>query len=204
MNDNGKLGATTREARQDRGWRLAFSHVGFFVADMDRVVDFYHRVLGFFITDRGVLNGKPITFLSRDPNEHHQIVLVAGRDPGALQNINQISFRVQSLGELQALYRRLVATGVAGMDPVTHGNAWSLYFQDPEGNRLEVFADTDWYIAQPLKEPLDLDLPEAEIRRQTLAFCRDRPGFKSIAQWREQMRALMAEEPASADPRRIP
>lgn len=204
MSDNDSGGANPRDRTEDRGWRLAFSHVGFFVTDMDRVVDFYHRVLGFFITDRGVLNGKPITFLSRDPREHHQIVLVAGRSPGTLQNINQISFRVQSLGELQALYQHLVATGVEGMDPVTHGNAWSLYFRDPEGNRLEVFADTDWYIAQPLKEPLDLCLPEAEIRRQTLAFCRDRPGFKSIAQWREQMRALMAENPVTPDARSNP
>ncbi|MBX3490363.1 VOC family protein [Parvibaculum sp.] len=35
---------------------LAFSHVGAFVHDMVRMEDFYARVLGFFITDRGVVN----------------------------------------------------------------------------------------------------------------------------------------------------
>lgn len=184
-----------RYMNHEDSYHLSFSHVGFFVTAMDTMVDFYSNVLGFFITDRGVLNGRPITFLSRDPTEHHQIVMVAGREPGALQNINQVSFRVGSLSQLQALYRRLVTMGVKGMDPVTHGNSWSMYFQDPEGNRLEVFTETEWYISQPLKEPLDLNLPEAEIRRQTLEFCRLRPGFKPIEEWQAGMRAMMAEKP---------
>jgi len=172
-------------------YSLSFSHVGFFVADIDRMVAFYSDVLGFFVTDHGVLNGKRITFLSRDPREHHQIVLVAERQPGTLQNINQISFRVGSLGQLQALYRRLAAVDTAGMEPVTHGNSWSIYFHDPEGNRLEVFADTDWYISQPLKKPLDLTRPEEEIRAETERFCTSSEGFKPITEWHREMRALM-------------
>jgi len=35
---------------------LAFSHVGIFVCDMVLMEDFYARVLGVFITDRGVVN----------------------------------------------------------------------------------------------------------------------------------------------------
>ena len=31
---------------------VAFSHIGLFVHDLDAMVDFYHRVLGFTITDR--------------------------------------------------------------------------------------------------------------------------------------------------------
>ena len=93
-------------------YSLAFSHVGFFVADMDRMTAFYTASLGFFVTDRGVLNGKRLTFLSRDPREHHQIVLVAGRDPAAQQNINQVSFRVGSLTELKAFHAHLVAGNV--------------------------------------------------------------------------------------------
>ena len=175
-------------------YSLAFSHVGFFVADMDRMTAFYTASLGFFVTDRGVLNGKRLTFLSRDPREHHQIVLVAGRDPAAQQNINQVSFRVGSLTELKAFHAHLVAGNVQGMEPVTHGNAWSVYFHDPEGNRLEVFADTDWYIAQPFKEPLDLTRPEAEIYAATRDYCATRDGFKPIETWRQEMRVLMGQE----------
>jgi catechol 2,3-dioxygenase-like lactoylglutathione lyase family enzyme len=173
-------------------YSLAFSHVGFFVTDMDKMADFYSNVLGFFITDKGVLNGRRITFFSRDPREHHQVVLVGGQDPAVKQNINQISFRVQSLGELKNLYHCLVAADTKGLDPVIHGNSWSIYFHDPEGNRIEVFADTDWYILQPFKEPLDLTRSEQEIREFTRTYCEKREGFQSIAKWRQKMRKLMA------------
>lgn len=173
-------------------YSLAFSHVGIFVTDMDKMVDFYANVLGFFITDQGVLNGRRITFFSRDPREHHQVVIVGDKDPALKQNINQISFRVGSLGELKNFYNRLVAAETKGMDPVIHGNSWSIYFHDPEGNRIEVFADTDWYISQPFKEPLDLTKSEEEIREFTRTYCAKREGFQPIAEWRQKMRELMA------------
>ena len=34
--------------------------------------------------------------------------------------------------------------------PVTHGNAVSVYFADPEGNGIEVFCDTPWHVRQPI------------------------------------------------------
>ena len=58
---------------------LEFSHVGFFVTDLDKMRDFYSRVLGFPITDEGLLGTQRLTFLSRNPKEHHQVVLVEGR-----------------------------------------------------------------------------------------------------------------------------
>lgn len=176
----------------EQSYQMAFSHVGFFVTDMEKMADFYSRVMGFFITDKGVLKGKAITFLSRDPREHHQIVLVAGRTPDSHLNINQISFRVRSLGELKAFYAQLVAAGAKGMEPVIHGNSWSIYFRDPEGNRIEAFADTDWYISQPFKEVLDLTLPEQEIRDFTRDYCKTRAGYKPIAEWHAEMAAMMA------------
>lgn len=180
------------EAEVNTDYRLSFSHIGFFVNDMPRMVEFYSTVMGFFITDRGLLGGKAITFFSRDPREHHQIVLVEGRDPGTHLNINQISFRVGSLGELKSFYDQLVAADTQGMEPVIHGNSWSIYFRDPEGNRIEVFADTDWYISQPFKEPLDLTKPESEIRAFTEAYCKTRDGYRPIAEWREEMRQMMS------------
>ena len=33
--------------------------------------------------------------------------------------------------------------------PVTHGNAVSVYFKDPEGNGIEIFCDTPWHVPQP-------------------------------------------------------
>ncbi len=63
------------------------------------MVDFYARVLGFTVTDRGALPGRgELVFLSRLPDEHHQIVLVTGRprDVG-FTTVNQLSFRLPSL-----------------------------------------------------------------------------------------------------------
>jgi catechol-2,3-dioxygenase len=77
-----------------------------------------------------------------------------------------------------------------------HGNAWSLYFRDPEGNRLEVFCDTDWYIEQPCLEDLDLSLPAEQIRAKSEAYCRTAPGFKPIKQYQSEIARKMGLEPA--------
>jgi len=72
---------------------LEFSHIGFFVTDLDKTQDFYTRVLGFPITDEGLLGTQRLTFLSRNPKEHHQVVLVEGRPRTLPFNvINQISW----------------------------------------------------------------------------------------------------------------
>ena len=70
-----------------------------------------------------------------------------------------------------------------------HGNAWSLYFRDPEGNRLKVFCDTQWYIEQPCIEALDLSLPADQIRAKSDAFCRNAPGFKPIEEYQAEIAA---------------
>lgn len=181
---------------------LRVSHVGLFVMDMRTMVDFYNRVLGLTVTDQGKLGEADLTFLSRDPQEHHQIVLVSGRPPGLPNRIvNQISLRMGSLEELRSFYQRIRQEGVSDLAPVTHGFAWSVYFRDPEGNRIEVFVDTDWYVTQPVREPLDLDQPEVEIRRSTEVFCRTRAGFKPIAEWRAEVARKIAANQAKAVPK---
>ena len=58
---------------------MSFGHIGINVADMEPMVKFYTEILGFKLTDRGKgggANGPELVFLSRDPEEHHQIVLV--------------------------------------------------------------------------------------------------------------------------------
>src|SRR5215472_19279114 len=94
---------------------LQFAHVGIYVTDLTKMTDFYHRVLGFPITDRGPLHGAEMVFFSRNPREHHQVVLVAGRPEGLPDKvINQLSFRVTSLTEVQRFYRRIRGDKQAG------------------------------------------------------------------------------------------
>jgi catechol-2,3-dioxygenase len=173
---------------------LRFSHVGLYVTVMAPMVDFYSGVLGFAITDRGRLGAASLTFLSRDPGEHHQIVLVEGRPPGLPDRIvNQVSFRVDTLGELQRFYRRIRDEAVRELAPVTHGNAWSVYFLDPEGNRIEVYCDTPWYVHQPIREEMDFNLPEAEILKRSEALARTLPGFTTAEEWRRRTARIIAD-----------
>lgn len=166
---------------------IALSHFGIHVTDGARMVDFYTRVLGLLVTDRGALpHGPTLTFLSHDPDQHHQLVLVTGRPPGVDYNVvNQISFKLQTLADLKTVYARVREEGVKEFRVVTHGNAWSVYFPDPEGNRVELFVDTPWHTPQPFAEPFDIEAPVDTIVAETEALCRSREGFVSRAAWRQ-------------------
>jgi catechol-2,3-dioxygenase len=173
---------------------VSFSHFGIYVTDLARMEDFYTRVLGLLVSDRGqVPGGSDLVFLSRDPDEHHQIVLATGRPPGVEFNVvNQISFKLPTLADLKAMHARARDEGTKQFRIVTHGNAWSVYFADPEGNRVEVFVDTPWHTPQPVVEPFDIEAPVEVIERETEALCRNRPGFMSREQWRAAQVTRMA------------
>lgn len=172
---------------------LMFSHMGFYVRDLDRMARFYRDVMCFFETDRGDLGSVQLIFLSRDPSEHHQIVLATGRPTDlSFSVINQISLRVPDLATLREVHARVAADpDVSDLVSATHGNAISIYFRDPEGNRLEVFVDMPWYCEQPLREPIDLNQTDAEVMAAAEAVARSRPRFRSRAEWIADMEQLM-------------
>ncbi len=172
---------------------LAFSHVGMFVCDIDAMVDFYTRVMGFVCSDRGVLdNGARIAFMTRHPREHHQIVFATGRpDELPFDVVQQVSFRAGGLDQLRLMERRLRAEGVVMEGPtlgcITHGNAISVYFRDPEGHRTELFIDTPWYVHQPMRIPIDLSMPDEAVWAFVEGHARSLPGFRPIAEWHAEM-----------------
>jgi catechol 2,3-dioxygenase-like lactoylglutathione lyase family enzyme len=173
---------------------LTFSHFGFFVRDIERMADFYTRLLGFTVSDRGELDtprGRmKFVFLTRDPREHHQIVLASGRpDELPFNAINQISFRMQDFAGLREMYRAIQAEkGVSEIAPVSHGNALSVYFRDPEGNRIELFVDTPWYVAQPIRIPMDMALTDDALWKWAEKTARALPGYKPVEEWRTEIR----------------
>ena len=172
---------------------LTFSHVGIWVTDLEAMREFYTDALGFVMTDRGPIGETELVFLSQSPGDHHQIVLAKGRpaDVG-FTTVNQISFKLDSLETLKAMYRELVERSVKDLVQVSHGNAWSVYFRDPEGNRVECFVDTPWYTPQPVREPLDLTQPTETIVKETEAFCRRRPRFATVGDWRRGLAEKIA------------
>jgi catechol-2,3-dioxygenase len=184
---------------------LAFSHVGIYATHVERMVDFYTRVLRFVVSDRGktTYSGVDIVFMTRDPAEHHQFVIAAGRPADlSFNTINQISFRVDSLQTLRELHGRLEREpGVKILGPVTHGNAVSLYFQDPEGNRVECLIDTPWHVPQPYRIKVDLSQSDQEIWDKIEKDARATPGFKPMAEWKAEIRKKieLASRPQAAN-----
>jgi len=171
---------------------FSFSHFGMHVTNLAKLEDFYTRILDFTVTDRGHLDrpgGKiDLVFLSRDPDEHHQIVLVSGRPPDmAFNPINQISLKADSLATLCSMHIKLQREGLQGITPITHGNAVSIYVPDPEGNRLELYYDLPWYASQPLAIPVDLSGDETALMERLESHARSLPGFKTRLEWRAEM-----------------
>lgn len=179
------------------GASIAFSHIGIHVRDLPLMERFYTGLLELTVTDRGELDtalGRlDFVFTSSDPKEHHQLVLAAGRPEQIPFNvINQISFRVENFAKLRELHRRSAEYKVTDMRPVTHGNAVSIYFRDPEGNRIELFCDTPWYCDQPMVIPMDLSLPDDELWAWVEQTVKKLPGYKPVEEWREEIKRRMA------------
>lgn len=77
--------------------------------------------------------------------------------------IQQSSFHADSLPDLKEFHRIFLEHQIPINRVVSHGNAIGIYFQDPDGNQIEVYWPTgkDW--PQPFGKPVDLSRPDAEI-----------------------------------------
>ncbi|MFP6663688.1 MAG: VOC family protein [Deltaproteobacteria bacterium] len=165
--------------------QLRWSHAVVVVRDMEKMLDFYTKVLGFEITDRGPLPGSDkaeIVFLSQVPTEHHQIAFRSGeRDESPPNSVDHFAFRVDSLDDVKRMDEKLAASGLAEERlPLTHGNAWSIYFADPEGNGLEIFCDTPWHVQQPQAQLWSVDKTNDEILMETRSAFEKDPAFSPI------------------------
>ena len=101
-------------------------------------------------------------FLSSRPNEEsHEVALFA--DPA----FAHIAFKVSSLSELRSLHARVVQRGIPIKFTFNHGVSFAFYFDDPDGNLIEVYWPTgDLSRRQPHAEPLDLSQPDEVLLPQ--------------------------------------
>ena len=142
------------------------SHVGVFVKDLDTMTQFYCETLGLTESHR---NGDRMVFLTADvEKEDHEVVLVSGRD-GDAKIIQQLSFRVGTIEDVRAFYQTFQQMGVEIQQTVSHGAGASCYFYDPEGNRLEVFADIEVEGGRGYSGPIDLEKSVEELVAQITA-----------------------------------
>jgi catechol-2,3-dioxygenase len=145
---------------------VGLGHTGLWVTDLAAMRDFYERVLGLTVTDEDEEQG--IVFFSSQPAvEHHEFVLQRGRTapPGSMLT-HQISWRVDSVEVLQMYHYRFKAEGVPVQQEVTHGNAYGIYFFDPEGNRGEVYLRIPADVRQPFRKSLNLEQSVEEVNAE--------------------------------------
>jgi catechol 2,3-dioxygenase len=168
------------------------SHFGIFVTDLNRMVAFYTETFGLTVTDRG--EGRTfrnqLVFMSASEDQHHQLVLASGRPVEAtFSTVMQISFAVPSIQHLRDISRKAAERGATQMRGLNHGNALSVYMLDPEGNTVEIYMDTPFYVAQPHGDPLDLSKDDATLLQETEAICRSDPTFMPLEEWQARFRA---------------
>lgn len=163
---------------------IYLSHFELYVDNVASMEDFYTRYLGFVVTDRGKGENAMI-FLSRNPDEHHQLVLNPRKSHKPIESpVDHISFRIDSMANLRVFYQSLLSSSTR-FQTVSHGTTWSIYFRDPDGNRLELFTDTPWYVSQPCRFEVDFNLSDQELFEFTEHKIKNLPGFTEIKNWQQ-------------------
>ena len=175
---------------------VSWSHCVLRVRDLDAMVSFYCDALGFQVADRGMLGpDAEIVFLTGSSSDHHQMGLTTGRsDDDGDQSLAHNAFRVDTVADVKRMVAWVAEDDRAGRGaPVTHGNAISVYFTDPEGNGIEIFCDTPWHVQQPQIGRWDPTMSDEEILAKVEADFGDTPEFKPMEQYRAERAAAFGE-----------
>jgi catechol 2,3-dioxygenase len=139
-------------------------HVVLQVRDAARSRDFYTQTLGLKVAHEDLERGAVFLSFGR---EHHDLALfqlATGEAPGPAQpGLHHMAWQLGSFEELRAAYGELKAMGVPVEATVEHNVSRSVYFRDPDGNRVELYCDMveDGFDAMrtvgPRRDPLDLE-----------------------------------------------
>ena len=139
---------------------IEIGHVQLSVADLDRAVAFYRRVLGFEITHRTAHGA----FLGI--GSHGLIGLnTEGSPGGGATSIGRFSVRFPDRRALARALGRATAAGVSLDGALDHGLFEALYLHDPDGNVVELYYDrtAQAAAAEPIAEPQPLDVAALRV-----------------------------------------
>jgi len=122
-------------------------HVHLRVADLDRALGFYRDIMGFELQARM----KDAAFLGAG-GYHHHIGLntwdsAGGPPPRGHSGLFHTAFLYPTLDDLKDIARRVREAGVTIYGHADHGVSVALYFDDPDGNGVEICWDKpreDW------------------------------------------------------------
>jgi catechol-2,3-dioxygenase len=116
------------------------AHVVRRTSRLEEMIAWYETVLGARVVHRdGVL-----AFLTYD-DEHHRIA-IAGipglpDQPPLAAGTDHVAFTHADLGDLLCTYARLKREGILPYWCLNHGPTTSMYYKDPDGNRVELQVD---------------------------------------------------------------
>jgi catechol 2,3-dioxygenase len=143
-------------------------HVVIKMRDLDAAKRFYRDILGMKITDER--EGFGVFFRFHD--YHHDIAVFKVAEDAMVPQKNQVGLAhialvADSLDTVKAMYKRLKEHNVPIVRTVDHGITRSVYFQDPEGNELEIYCEVPEKPWQSVKtiivaDPIDLEAAPAD------------------------------------------
>jgi len=122
----------------------ALGHVVLRVTDRERAVGFYNGVLGLPVCARFDELGMRMAFFTL--GNHHDFAVVEVSGAGSTRSadavgLHHVAFNIgTSLDELREAKAKLEAAGITP-NPVDHEVTKSLYFEDPDGNGVELYVD---------------------------------------------------------------
>lgn len=127
---------------------LQTGHIGLNVSDLTRSKQFYQQIFGFEATLESQESGKLFVFLSQGD----RLVLTLWQQSGGAfakdrPGLHHLSFQVDSVERVREVETRVRGAGAKiyheGIVPHAEGAAsGGIFFDDPDGIRLEVFAPT--------------------------------------------------------------
>lgn len=118
----------------------SLAHVVFRTSNYDTMVNYWQAFLGAEIT----FKDSSLAFLRYD-HEHHRIAIV--RVPGTGPKVaksagfEHVAFTYDTLQDLVLAYQQRKALGMHPTWSTNHGPTTSIYYNDPDGNRIETQVD---------------------------------------------------------------
>ena len=138
-------------------------HVLLRVLDLERSKKFYSEVLGFQILEEDPAHGG--TFMAL-PGQSHSIDLFQVKDAAAaerqtpgVRGLGHIAFRVESEDALKEAHAALREHGVEITRTIDHVSQKSVYFEDPDGNTLEIYYELPDALEMFARGREDRDVP---------------------------------------------
>lgn len=145
-------------------YKTTIGHAHIKVRNLERSIKFYTRFFSLKLVEQV---GNHYAFLS-DSHFHHEIALQqvgnnAPQPPPQATGLYHLAFEVPDRRSFALAYQALTEAGVR-VAPVDHLISWAIYFDDPDGNGLEIYWDTR---SQPHGEKLwrgrNIPLPPEKI-----------------------------------------